>query len=98
MRKIFWAKSAAKDLNELLAYIAADSEHSANLVGDRIDRAARNLADFATGHFGRVPDTYEVVVLKTPYILAYAKTETTITILRVIHGSRDWPEGTWPAD
>jgi len=37
-------------------------------------------------------------VLRTPYILAYALSEDTLTILRVIHGSRDWPEDAWPEE
>ncbi len=45
--------------------------------------------------------TYEKVVRGMPYIIAYAlgdepKGHETITILRVIHGARDWREESWP--
>jgi toxin ParE1/3/4 len=41
------------------------------------------------------------VVRGIPYIIAYALGEEpqgqeTITVLRVIHGARDWPEESWP--
>lgn len=97
MRTVVWARSASRDFNGLVAYIAEESEPNATLVGDRIERVARNLADFAIGHFGRVEDTYEVVAPKTPFIIAYEKTETTIVILRVIHAARDWPVHSGPA-
>lgn len=97
MRQVLWTRLASRDLDELVAYIAEDSEQNANLVGDRIERAAGNLGESAIGHFGRVQDTYEYVVPKTSYILTYEKTDTKIIILRVIHGSREWQKGSWPA-
>jgi len=98
MRRVIWSRSASEDLNDLVAWIAQDSEPNANLVLDRIERVAAHLSDAAIGRFGRVEDTYEIVVPRTPYIIAYAKTDETIMILRVIHGARDWREGGWPAN
>ena len=56
------------------------------------------LADFATGHPGRVGGTYEKSVARLPYIIAYALNdgEVELTILRVIHTSRNWEPGAWP--
>lgn len=98
MRQVDWTMLASRDLDELVAYIAEDSEQNANLVGDRIERAASHLGGAAIGHFGRVQNSYEFVVPKTSYILAYEKAETKIIILRVIHGSREWQNSRWPAD
>ena len=98
MRKVVWARPASKDLNELLAYIAEENEQNANLVADRIERTARNLGDFATGRFGRVKDTYEAIVPRTPYVIAYEISKITIVILRVIHSARNWRDGEWPAE
>jgi len=44
------------------------------------------------GRPGRVPGTRELVILKTPYLAAYQVVENVIQILRVYHGSRQWPE------
>jgi toxin ParE1/3/4 len=42
-------------------------------------------------------NTFEAVVPKSPFIVAYQLTdETGLSILRVIHGARDWKEGEWP--
>jgi plasmid stabilization system protein ParE len=97
MREVLWVKSASRDLNALLSFIAEDSEQNANLVGERIGHAATGLGELAIGGFGRVQDTYELPVPKTPYIISYAKSETTITILRVIDEARNWEVGSWPS-
>jgi toxin ParE1/3/4 len=54
----------------------------------------------STGRIGRVSGTYEKVVGGLPYVIAYAITDRAgreaVTILRVIHGARDWPDEDWP--
>lgn len=65
----------------------------------RAIRSAGNaLADFATGHPGRVAGTYEKSVTRLPYIIAYALGEDghDLVILRVIHTSRNWTADQWP--
>jgi toxin ParE1/3/4 len=98
MRTVVWSDDALDDIDALLRHVAHDSPQGALTLVDRIDQAASALADFATGRPGRVAGGYEKVVGRTPYIVAYALTDNRITILRVIHGSRDWPEGEWPAE
>ena len=98
MRQVVWTKSASRELNEHLSYIAEDSPQNARLVGARIQKTTASLAELATGHFGRVLNTYEIVVPRTPYIVAYEKTGAMIVILRVIHAARDWRGGSWPAE
>jgi plasmid stabilization system protein ParE len=45
------------------------------------------------GRPGRVPGTRELVVPRTPYIVAYAVLSSdSIRILGVRHGARRWPE------
>ena len=65
-----------------------------------IDQTIHALSATPTGRKGRVGGTYEKVVRGMPYIIAYAlgdepMGDETITILRVIHGARDWREETW---
>ena len=47
---------------------------------------------------GRVAGTYEKSVARLPYVIAYALSEddAVVTILRVIHTSRDWRDDVWP--
>jgi plasmid stabilization system protein ParE len=51
------------------------------------------LLDFpASGRVGRIAGTRELVINGTPYVAAYAVTDTTVRILRVLHGAQEWPE------
>jgi plasmid stabilization system protein ParE len=70
-------------------------------VGERIQKAADDLAFMSTGRPGRVAGTFEKVVTGLPYIIAYEITtsprgEECISVLRVIHATRNWPPGRWP--
>jgi toxin ParE1/3/4 len=43
------------------------------------------------GRSGRVADTRELVISRTPFIVVYRVTPTRIEILRVLHGAQAWP-------
>ena len=99
MRQVEWAKSASADLREQIAYIAADDPQAARRVAAAIRAAGDGLAEFATGHPGRVAGTYEKSVRRFPYIIAYVLTpdDRKVLIVRVIHAARDWQPEQWPA-
>jgi toxin ParE1/3/4 len=91
--KLTWERRARRDLRELIAFIAEDSVQSAEAVADRILKAAELLTEFPrSGRSGRVPGTRERVVGRTPYILVYQIVSGRVRILRVYHGSRQWPK------
>ncbi len=101
MRRVVWSKHAHDDFRGIIAYIARDDPAAARNLAIRIDRTIQALAATPTGRRGRVSGSYEKVVRGLPYIVAYAlgdepKIHETITILRVIHGARDWREESWP--
>lgn len=98
MREIEWSNDALEDFNAAIEYIAIDSEGAADAVADRIFDAIDLLADMPTGRQGRVKGTYEKFVQNTSHIIAYAMSDRTITVLRVIHAKRNWPAGEWPAE
>jgi toxin ParE1/3/4 len=90
--RVTWAQRAKRDLRELVAYIAEDSVQGAELVAERILNGARLLARTPrSGRAGRVPETREKVVSRTPYILAYRIVSGRVRILRVYHAARKWP-------
>lgn len=65
------------------------------------DAAVDRLAAMPTGRKGRVSGTYEKPVSGLPYIIAYAlgdepKGHETVTILRIVHNARNWPEESCP--
>jgi toxin ParE1/3/4 len=79
----------------------ADNPIAARRVAERIGATASALGEMTTGRPGRVTGTYEKQVIRLPYIVAYVVTNRagreTISILRVIHTARDWPDEEWPA-
>jgi toxin ParE1/3/4 len=93
MRSVVWSDEAARNYLDILRYIAQDNPSAAEKVGN-------DLSEFATGRPGRVSGTYEKPVAQLPYLIAYAITDTTgggtVSVLRVIHMSRDWQADEWP--
>jgi len=41
---------------------------------------------------GRVVDTRELVVPRTPFTVAYRVTEQIVEVVGVVHQARQWPE------
>ncbi len=102
-RLVRWSVRARDDLASILSYIAADNPSAAARVVERIGVTAAGLVDFPTGRAGRVMGTYEKIVPKLPYIIAYQILSQpdgveTINILHIIHTARDWPSGAWPGN
>jgi len=98
VRRVEWANSAVDDYLSVLRHIAKEDPDAAERVVSAIQKTGHSLGEFATGHPGRVARTYEKSVDRLPYIIAYALSEddAVLTILRVIHTSRDWTTGAWP--
>lgn len=60
--------------------------------------ATHRLIDFpASGRIGRIAGTRELVINGTPYVVAYTVSETTVRILRVLHGVQEWPDSLPPS-
>lgn len=98
--KLRWSRDALEDFKKQIAYIAENNPEAAGFVAQRVDDCATRLAVRSTGHPGRVDGTLEKPVPGLPYIMAYevssAGDVSTITILRLIHMSRNWRKGRWP--
>ncbi|WP_149743022.1 type II toxin-antitoxin system RelE/ParE family toxin [Rhizobium sp. NFACC06-2] len=91
--KLTWSAFALSDRDAIFTYIEADNPAAAVLVDERIVAASRRLLDFpASGRVGRIAGTRELVINGTPYVAAYAVTDRTVRILRVLHGAQEWPE------
>lgn len=66
---------------------------AAELVDDRIRDQAALLKRFPeSGRTGRIGDTRELVISKTPYIAAYRIIGNVVRILRVLHAAQLWPD------
>ena len=44
------------------------------------------------GRPGRIDGTRELIIQRTPYIVAYRIATKSIRILRVLHGAQMWPQ------
>ena len=100
-RAVMWSRDALDDLKQQLSYIATDDRDAAHKILAKLRTSGDQLADFATGHPGRVSGTYEKSVSRLPYIIAYALIDhqgrEVVAILRVIHTSRAWDTESWPS-
>lgn len=90
---IKWLEDAIYDLQALRQYIALNSPASADRVAHRIISVVGLLSAQANiGRRGRVPNTRELVISGTPYIIPYRVKNSTIEVLRVFHSAMQWPE------
>ncbi len=98
MRHVQWSDDALDDLEKQVVHIARDNPAAARRVAKRIRETGDALGEFATGHPGRVSGTYEKSVNRLPYIVVYALNDDVmaLTILHVIHTSRNWLPDDWP--
>lgn len=100
MTPVLWSKEARQDYFNILHYVAGTNPFAAERIVDAIEQTGNQLGNFATGRIGRISGTYEKLVPRLPYIIAYAVTADdggkVVSILRVIHTSRNWPVGEWP--
>jgi toxin ParE1/3/4 len=82
-----------KNIEAEAEYISQDNPAAAAAVVTKIREAVRNLERHpALGRPGRVPETRELVIPDTPYIVPYRVKGKSVEILRVFHGSRRWPK------
>lgn len=91
--KIEWQLLAEQDLLEIVEYIAVENPQAAYQIFDEIKEQISFLGDHPQmGRMGRVNGTRELIIIRTPYLVAYRIMEDTINILRIVHGARKWPE------
>jgi addiction module RelE/StbE family toxin len=91
--KVVLAPQAREDLREILAYIAADNPRAARAVLARIRERILELRTHPhLGRPGRLPETRELVIPATPYVVPYQVLGRVVQVLRVYHGARRWPD------
>lgn len=56
------------------------------------DGCSSRTADPGLGRAGRVPETRELVIPDTPYLVPYTVRADVVEIHAVLHGARKWPE------
>lgn len=90
--RVRWTRLALADLAAIGARVSADDPAAAARLGGEIEDAVTLLGRHqALGRPGRVPDTRELVVPETPYLVPYRVRGGEVHVLRVLHGARRWP-------
>lgn len=92
---IEWTESAWEDLGGIAGYQLGEGLSFDAVEGymKRIFKAPEHLVTLpGAGKPGRMPSTREWLVKDTPYALIYDVPKNKIRMLRVMHGSRQFPE------
>ncbi len=91
--KLVWFKRAVWDLRLVQSYIAQEDPQAAWKTVNKIkDKVSLLMEQPGIGRLGRVPNTRELIIDHTPYILPYRVRDNKIEILRVFHTLRKWPK------
>ena len=86
------SQSALRDLEDITNYIAIDDPAAARAVVRRMRHALERLEYFPeSGTPGRTPDTRELVVGKTPYIVMYERNGDILEVVLIMHAARQRP-------
>ncbi|MGH9602663.1 MAG: type II toxin-antitoxin system RelE/ParE family toxin [Terriglobales bacterium] len=90
MPRVRLTRAARADLIEIWSYLATDSETAADRVLDRIGSRLDLLA--RSPHLGRRREELRPSLRSFPvgdYLIFYQVTGKALTVVRVLHGSRD---------
>jgi addiction module RelE/StbE family toxin len=93
--KIRFTPESVEDLRSIHVYVAHFDERAADKIIARIDTAISFLGEFPEmGREGRIPDTRELVVPDTNYIVVYSiPSALDVFILTIVHGREQFPRG-----
>ncbi len=90
--KLRWTRLALEDLKSLSEYISRDNptaaEKTVHIIHEKIHMLLQHPA---MGRPGRIPETRELYIEGSRYIVPYRVSGTEIHIIRVLHTSRKWP-------
>lgn len=85
-----WTDKALGQFEDAIDYIAVENPQGAQAVAQRVADALELLLESPdVGHIGRIANTQEWVVRKTPYIIAYAVENDELWVLRLIPSKQD---------
>lgn len=90
--QIEWTKGARQNLEQIEEYIAQDNPLAAiDTVLNIIQTIELLKTHPGMGRAGRLTGTRELIITNAPYIVPYRVKNKSVQILRVLHGSIQWP-------
>lgn len=91
--KLEWSPWALQDRDAIFDFIEQHNPRAAIEIDTRIAEQSQRLILFPeSGRIGRCVSTRELVIDRTPYIVAYRIYDDRLRILRVLHEAQSWPE------
>jgi len=92
-RRREYAPRYFRRLEEIHEWIAADNAAAATRMVLRIRTAVERLSTTpGIGGPGRVPNTRELIISGTPYIVPYRVKGDTVQIITILHSAQRWPD------
>ena len=89
---VVWLERAINDRDAQLDYIDQDNPLAAVSHGDRIEEQVGMLIEHPKmGRPGRKKNTRELVISRTSFIMVHRIKGQRIELLRLLHGSQQWP-------
>ncbi|MBD9667713.1 type II toxin-antitoxin system RelE/ParE family toxin [Variovorax sp. VRV01] len=90
--RLEWSPLAMDDRERIFDFIEQDDPRTAIAVDERISTQVLVLVQFPEGgRPGRIEGTRELIVRRTPYIVAYQVGQDCVRILRILHSAQLWP-------
>jgi toxin ParE1/3/4 len=91
--KVVWTEHGLADLDRIQQHIALNSPAAAFRLAQSIYNRTKTVVEEQpyAGRLGRVDETRELVLSKTPYIVVY-RVRANIEIVAVLHSFREWPK------
>lgn len=87
-----FTRRALADLDAARMHVEQHDPRAALRLAGRLRAAIEGLRAFpGHGRPGRVAGTRELVVPRTPYLVAYRIDGESVDILAILHGARRWP-------
>ena len=91
--KVRWTRLASSHLESAHEYIARDRANAVDDVVERILSVVERLQQHPQmGRKGRVSGTRELVIVGTPFVVAYRLRRDRVEVLAVLHAARRWPD------
>ena len=88
---IDWSEPALMDVERIVLFLVQEDMVLASDMAQMIFDAGARLAQMPDrGRPGRVRNTRELLVQKTPYLIVYSRGKV-VNILRVLHSRQKWP-------
>lgn len=90
--QLTWSEVALDEYDAQLFYLALENEELGVKTQGLLEAALSHLLVFpGIGRAGRCPGTFEFTVKKAPLLIVYEVQKDTLTVLRILHTSRDYP-------